>query len=169
MDRSAAFWGPWFGLGLFSVETLLALIACTLYPLGQAREPICQECSSWLCEEPLGHAAHGETRSLIEALYTDSATALESLREPDTREYLEFNLASCQRGHDDDAGVLRLREHFFAKRSRTLLVRHRADVLLDSAETRALRERLAAWSSARQTPRSGHDETLAPCDECAIK
>jgi hypothetical protein len=146
-DGAAALWGPWAGLALYTLEVGAALFLATLYPVGQAREPICSSCSSWQEEEVLGRAAYGVTAAITAHLLaeeTDKATEL--LRAPDTREHLELSLATCPSGHSQGGGVLRLREHFFDKRNHNLLARDRADLLLDQNESDAITRRLEAWA-----------------------
>jgi hypothetical protein len=91
----------------------------------------------------LGKAAFGVTAAFTSNLLAgNTREATQDLRPPDTTEYLELSLATCSHGHDDGGGVLRVREHFYDKRNRNLLVRDRIDLLLEKDETEAIVSRL---------------------------
>lgn len=146
-DGAAALWGPWAGMALYALEIATALFLASLYPMGQASEPICRQCAQWQSERVLGTAAYGVTAAFrAHLLASNTEEAAQALRPPDTKEHLELSLATCSHGHADGGGVLRLREHFYDKRNRNLLVRDRVDLLLDEDETEAIVSRLEAWA-----------------------
>ena len=147
-DGAAALWNPWAGLSLYALEIAAALFLSTLYPAGQASEPVCTRCARWQEEQILGTAAYGATAALTKHLLAgNSKEAALALRQPDTNEHLELSLATCHHGHDKDGGgVLRVREHFYDKRSRNILVRDRIDLLVNQSETEAITARLETWS-----------------------
>jgi hypothetical protein len=147
-DGTAALWGPWAGVGLFALEVAIALAVATLYPVGQASEPVCSKCSRWSSERLLGSAAHGQTESFLKHLLeSDTDAALSCLARPDTKERLELSLATCALGHDEgEGGVLRVREQVYGSHGRNLILRDRADLAIDQQETDALTGALESWS-----------------------
>jgi hypothetical protein len=147
-DGAAALWGPWAGLALYGLEIAAALALATLYPMGQAAEPVCAQCSRWREEGMLGKAAHGSTDTFTEKLLaSDLEAALACLAPPDTNERLELSLATCTAGHDEGkGGVLRVREQAYGSHGRNLLLRDRADLAIDQDETDAIITKLGTWS-----------------------
>lgn len=145
-DGASALWGPRAGLGLYVIEVLLALLLAAYYPAGTASEPVCARCGRWSEERLLGLAAYGVGPAFLTSIQSDPAAAIELLSEPDTKEHIELALATCPQGHDAAGGVLRVRERFYDRGSRHLIVRHRADVVLDESDQQALSSRLEIWS-----------------------
>jgi hypothetical protein len=139
-DGTAALWGPWAGVVLFALEVGLALVVATLYPAGQAREPVCSQCSNWREERLLGTAAHGQTEAFLKHLLaSDTQRAIACLAPPDTKERLELSLATCPSRHDEGkGGTLRVREHVYGSHGRNLIVRDRADLAITHTEAEEL-------------------------------
>lgn len=135
VDGAANFLGPAFGIGLFSLELIVAILVAMYLPGGRASEPICQQCGAWLEEESLFNTTFGITQTLLRELQdTRDGRAFHKLTANDTPEFLELSLAQCPHTHEADAGVLRFREHFFARQGRRALRRHRADLELSPEE-----------------------------------
>ncbi len=147
-DGTAALWGPWAGVALFALELTLALAVATLYPVGQASEPVCMQCSRWRSERLLGSAAHGKTDAFVARLLaSDAVGAVACLTPPDTKERLELSLATCPSHHDDGkGGVLRVREQVYGSHGRNLILRDRADLALSQEEADALTAEIESWS-----------------------
>ncbi len=134
-DRASNLLGPAFGISLLTLELIVAVLVSMYLPAGQASEPVCASCGLWLREEHLASSRFGKSDELIAALLAgDGADALDALEPPDTKESLELKLASCPLGHPQAGGVLRLYEHYYARSSRDLRTRHRADLILDFGE-----------------------------------
>lgn len=147
-DGAAALWGPWAGLALYGLEIAAALALATVYPIGQASEPVCARCGRWQIEVVLGTSAFGNTEKFIATLLTpDLDAALLCLTPPDTKEHMQLSLASCPLGHDAGKGaVLRVRDRVYASRDHNLLLRDRADLQLEQAERDAIADRLETWA-----------------------
>lgn len=138
-DGASNFMGPAFGIGLFSLELVIAMLVAMYLPTGQASEPVCDTCGEWLREDVPMHCQYGHGKRLVDLLLAgECERAAEELVPPDTREHLQVTLASCPQQHAGDAGVLRLREHFIARRGRHMRTRHLADVQLAPAERSCL-------------------------------
>ncbi len=147
-DGTAALWGPWAGLALYAMEIAAAMGLATLYPLGQAGEPICRECARWREEQVLGCAAHGCTPVFLSHLLaSETKAALDCLAPPDTAETLVLSLARCSRGHDEGrGGVLRVRDLVYDSSGRNLLTRDRGDLQVDQHECDAIIAALETWA-----------------------
>lgn len=141
-DSASAILGPKMGLGFFLIELLFGMLVAAYYPAGVANEPVCAKCGRWLPERRLIEAAHGTTPAFIAALLRhESESALDMLAPPDTEEKLIISIAQCpchpqEKGEAPGDAVLRLREEILSRRGRLTLLRHRADLLLSTAETK---------------------------------
>jgi hypothetical protein len=147
-DGAAALWGPWAGIGLYGLEIAAALALATVYPVGQASEPVCARCGRWQNEVVAGTSAFGNTEKFIGRLLApDLDAALQCLTPPDTKEHMELSLATCALGHDAGKGaVLRVRDQVYGSRDHNLLLRDRADLQLEQAECDAIASRLETWA-----------------------
>jgi hypothetical protein len=134
--------GPIGSIGVWALELLLGGFIAVSFARQQAREPACGTCGAWRVHHKLGVAAYGVSKRLVDALLAENADgAAAMLTEPDTREHVELILLACPRGHDADAGVLRVVDHRRDKRRRPSL-RLVGDYAVDDAEVAALRDAL---------------------------
>ena len=138
-DGASNFMGPAFGIGLFSLELVLAILVAMYLPAGQASEPACASCGAWLYERGLASTRYGRGKRIVDLLLAGKCEqAAAEFAAPDTKEHLNMSLASCPHQHDADAGVLRLREHFISRQGRQMRTRHLADLQLSPEERSCL-------------------------------
>lgn len=154
LDDSGTFTGtpPVLGragaVALSIVEMCLALLIAGLWAAQAASDPACPRCGAWRVERGLGAAAHGVAREVVARLLAgDAAGAAAMLRAPDTREQVLLSVLTCPRGHDGEAGVLRLCDVAWTRRRR-LGLRRVADLELDAADLAVVRAAFAEESAA---------------------
>tara|TARA_R110002096_G_scaffold299503_2_gene493941 strand:- start:3960 stop:4838 length:879 start_codon:yes stop_codon:yes gene_type:complete len=141
-DDASSKGGPRFGVGLYLVEILLALLAATYFPQGRASEPACAQCHRWYRFAEAKRAAHGVSKGFIKAMKANAtAVAMALLQPPDTEEYVALSLARCP-GACSAPALLRVADFSRAGSGAELTSRHRADLVLSQRETTALQE----WS-----------------------
>jgi len=130
-------------LAASTFELMLAIVIACLLARRAAAEPACPLCGEWRAERPLGSAAHGVGRAVIDRLLAgDASGAAALLRPPDTREEVRISLLRCPAGHDRDGGVLRLGELFWT-RGRRLSLRRLADLEADGSDLAAIEAQLS--------------------------
>jgi hypothetical protein len=139
LDSASSKVGPAFGVGLYILELLLAMFAATYFPQGRASEPACEQCHRWYRFAATKQAAHGISKAFTEAMRANAIDkAVAMLEPPDTTEYVALRLATCPSECGSPA-LLRVSDFYRAGPGTELTSRHRADLVLSSHETKALR------------------------------
>jgi hypothetical protein len=138
LDGASSKMGPRFGVGLYLVEILLALLAATYFPQGRASEPACGQCHRWYRFAEAKRAAHGVSKAFIGAMKANTtAKAMALLEPPDTTEYIALSLARCP-SRCASPVLLRISDFSRASSGAELSSRHQADLILSKDETLAL-------------------------------